>query len=71
MKPLKFFEQLGSIEKFRNMIIMGRGAISYVNLEQDDPPSKRPACLFVSSSSSYTSPSQVKSKVGIANFFPG
>ena len=70
MKPLKFFEQLGSIEKFRNMINMGRGAISYVNLEQDDPPSKRPACLFVSSSSSYTSPSQVKSKVGIAIFSP-
>ena len=57
MKPLKFFEQLGSVEKFRNMINVGRGAISYVNLEQDDPPSKRPACLFVSSltSSSYTS----------------
>ena len=63
MKPLKFFEQLGSVEKFRNMINVGRGAISYVNLEQDDPPSKRPACLFVSSLTSSFTSSQVSKYV--------
>ena len=64
MKPLRFFEQLGSVEKFRNMINMGRGAISYVNLEQSDPPSKRPAYLFVSSRSSFT-----KSSFQVCIFF--
>ena len=49
MKPLYFSEHLGSVESFRNLINVGRGAISYINLEDDDPHSERPSCLFVSS----------------------
>ena len=33
MKPLYFSEHLGSVESFRNLINVGRGAISYINLE--------------------------------------
>ena len=54
MKPLNFAEHLGSVEEFRNLINVGRGAISYINLEQDDPKSERPAFLFVISKSSPT-----------------
>jgi len=56
MKPLYFSEHLGSVEKFRNLINVGRGAISYINLQDDDPHSERPACLFVSSK---LTPSQI------------
>ena len=56
MRPLYFSEHQGSVEKFRNLINVGRGAISYINLEDDDPHSERPACLFVSSK---LTPSQV------------
>lgn len=49
MKPLKFSEQVGSIEKLCNMINVGRGSISYINLAENDPKSERPACLFVAS----------------------
>ena len=33
MKPLYFSEHLGSVESFRNLINVGRDAISYINLE--------------------------------------
>ena len=56
MRPLYFSEHLGSIEKFRNLINVGRGAISYINLQNDDPDSERPSFLFVSSK---LTPSQV------------
>ena len=56
MRPLNFAEHLASVEKFRNLINVGRGAINYINLEQGDPHSERPASLLVSSK---LSPTQV------------
>jgi hypothetical protein len=49
MKPLNFAEHIASVKEERNLLNIGRGSISFINLGGDDPRSNRPACLFVSS----------------------
>jgi len=70
MKPLYFSEHLGSVESFRNLINVGRGAISYINLEDDDPHSERPSCLFVSSKMTSSQIAEIFARYGSVDVKP-
>lgn len=47
MKPLRFIEHLNCLKSWRNKLNVGRAAIIHINLEGDDPSSRRPCSLYV------------------------
>lgn len=70
MKPMNFYEHLAGVEKYKNLVNLGRGAVNYVNFEREDPASERPAFLVVTSELKPKEIAQVLARYGSVDVKP-
>ena len=47
MKPLRFIEHLNCLKAWRNKLNIGRASIIHIDLQGQDPISKRPCSIYV------------------------